>query len=454
MAAKRGKAQGLVGWVQTNPFTVVAVLFILAQAIPFYRKPPDISEWETVYLAGAHRLVGGGNLYNQSEGYLYPPFPAFCAVPFAYLNPAVGRCVWYAVNVLALWLLVVCAWKIAGGGDLQGPLARRTDQLAWWLGLACGFRYVLDGLAHQQIDVVLGALLMSGCWFITRSRPIAAATLLGLAAGMKCTPLLFCGYFLWRGYWRAALWLVGVAVGVNLLPNLVSTPAGGGLWLGEWLTSYLLPTQASQYYVGIWGSDPVYNQSLSGACYRFFVTDYSWTATGWHFVQRSDAPSPETLRRLLYAVEAGLCLLVLWAVGRPTRKPSAESPGPQPSRVSLEISSVLVMMLLLSPMSSKPHFCTLLLPGFCLARLAFQEKRRWLGLVVFLAVAAGMVSIKDLWGNSFATWALWWGSVTWSTLALLWGCVLGLVVRRPAWENRGEEMLIVEARIRAMSQEL
>ena len=32
----------------------------------------------------------------------------------------------------------------------------------------------------------------------------------------------------------------------------------------------------------------------------------------------------------------------------------------------LEFSLVFILMMLLSPQSSKPHFCTLLLPAFCL----------------------------------------------------------------------------------------
>jgi hypothetical protein len=423
-------------WMRSHPYTVLTVILLLGLAIPFFHRPHEDSEWEMVYVAGANRLVAGEDLYNGTEGYFYPPFAAFCAIPFTYLPGVWCRLAWYAVNALALVCLCGWAWKVSGGGLLEGPRASRADQIILWAGLACGFRYVLDGLAHQQTDVVLGAWLLGGCLALLRDRPMLAATLFGLAAGIKCTPLLWCGYLLWRGYWPAALWLVAVAGGVNLLPNLVSAPGDGGWWLGQWLNQYLLPTQASSRYVGIWGSAVVYNQSLAGALFRFLVTDYTWTGAGFTVIDKVQPPSPETVRRLLYGLELGLAALLAWAVGRPGRLQAALPADLRPSRQSVEFSVVLLLMLLLSPMSSKPHFCTLLLPGFCLARLAIAEKRLISGVFVGAAVVAGFLSIKDVWGGNFAALALWWGSVSASALLLLLGCAHGLLICRGVGASR------------------
>src|SRR5262249_38815550 len=149
------------------------------------------------------------------------------------------------------------AWQIAMGDKTP---AGRKQHVIWFLGLLGGLRYVMDGLAHQQTDIVIGALLMGGCLAWTRERPWLAATPLGLAAGCKCTPLLFALYFLWRARWLAAGWLVTVALGVNLLPDLMHSPPRGGSWLSEWFALYLQPMQASNYYPGMWASEPIYNQ--------------------------------------------------------------------------------------------------------------------------------------------------------------------------------------------------
>ena len=60
-----------------------------------------------------------------------------------------------------------------------------------------------------------------------------------------------------------------------------------------------------------------------------------------------------------------LLLAVLLVCGRPFRAIAEELDGDiKPWNVAI----VLLLMLLLSPMSSKAHFGTLIVPGFCLAR--------------------------------------------------------------------------------------
>ena len=97
-------------------------------------------------------------------------------------------------------------------------------------------------------------------------------------------------------------------------------------------------------------------------------------------------------------------------------------------RAALEGGVVLLLMLLLSPMSSKAHFGVLLVPGFCLARsaLAGGQGRYASRVLLGLAVGLAVVANKDLLGGRLYTLALWYGSATWQALALLAGCLLAL----------------------------
>src|SRR5262245_42184489 len=423
--------QVLLTWIRERPYTFWTIVFVVGMSVPFFSKPQEDAEWEMVYVSGAKRLLAGENLYNGQDGYLYPPFAAFCAVPFTYLPPTACRFAWYAVNTFAVIVLCMCAWRTSGGGALEGPTVSRVEHLIWWLGLACGFRYVLDGLSHQQTDVVIGAGLMAGCLALMRGRELTGATLLGLAAAVKATPLLFVFYLLWRGHWRGALCLVVVAAGANLLPDLIHAAPGGGVWIGEWFHQYVAPLQGSDQYVGLWGSHVIYNQSLSGAVFRFFVTDYRWTPGGFEMVEGAHPLGPQALRVLLLGIELVIVGLIGWAVGRAGAKTPTLEKETQPARQALEFSVVFLLILLLSPMSSKPHFCMLLLPGFCLARLALAERRAVVGILLLAAVAVAIPSIKDLVGGNFASVALWWGRVTASTLVLLAGCGYALAAYRP-----------------------
>lgn len=410
----------------TRPFTLLAVLFLIGTAFPFLLRHD--SEWEDVYVRAANHLRAGETIYRADEGYVYPPFMAVLALPFALLPQPLERLAWYLVNAACTVLLCRWAWQIAGGGRLEGGAVAWGERLACVLGLACGFRYVMDGLAHQQTDVVLGALLLGGCVALRRGRAALAATCFGVAAGAKCTPLLWCGYLLWRRQWRAAGWLVAVAVGVNLLPDFIHGPPGGGLWLGEWFRRYLLPLTGADYVPGIWYSEIVYNQSLAGAVNRWFTTAWTWTASGFAVVHRPTVPSPVALKALLYGTE----LMLLAGAAFAFRRGRSRVP---PADEALEYAVVLLLMLLCSPMSSKPHFCTVLLPAFCLGRLAVGRRDLPAGLALAGAILMGSVATKGLCGGEAAALAMWFGNVMWGALFLLGGCGYALL-REPGPRSR------------------
>ncbi len=410
------------GWLKRHPFKALAGLLLVVLAIVFCRRQD--SEWEQVYLPAAARLWQGEDIYPRGEAYLYPPFMAFAALPFFALPSPLPRLVWFAVNVVCLLALLRWSWRVAGGGKLEGRVVGNgRERVAAVLGCLCGISYLENCLAHQQTDIVIGALLVGGCLLLVRGRTLTAASALGLAAACKCTALLWAPYLLWRRRPLAALCVVLVAVGVNLLPDLVSPALEDRFWVAEYGHRFLKPLTAPDHYIGTWGSEPVYNQSLTGLAQRWCTTSWNWSATDCTIDQRTPPIGPQTLRLCVYGVE--LCILgaVLCICGRPFRNRPHDGQG---SPLALECGSVLLLMLLLSPMSSKAHFGTLVLPGFCLARAALRSYGRILKGVLAGAVVLGLLCNKDPLGERLYTLSLWYGLVTWQTLLLLAGCLLVL----------------------------
>ncbi|HSQ56781.1 MAG TPA: hypothetical protein VLM40_13655, partial [Gemmata sp.] len=87
-----------------------------------------------------------------------------------------------------------------------------------------------------------------------------------------------------------------------------------------------------------------------------------------------------------------------------------------------ELGIVFTLMLLLSPMSSKPHFCLLLLPQLAVIRAGFAHRDRVLiGLAIVVGIA-GLGTGKDIVGRAAYEFLLWNGLVFWMTLALFHGC--------------------------------
>ncbi|HEV3203747.1 MAG TPA: glycosyltransferase family 87 protein [Gemmataceae bacterium] len=421
LLSKSGPSAEGIRWIKAHPVTVWAILFFAGLSGSFLLRHE--SEWDDVYIRAANHLRAGESIYQLNEGYVYPPFMAALALPFTFLPTLGERLAWYLVNVVCLILLVRWAWQLAGGGRLQGEKTQdKQEFFIFFLGLACGLRYAMDCFSHQQTDLFIGALVLGGCSALFNSHPLLAATCFGIAAGSKCTALLWCGFLVWRGHWLAAGWLVCTAVGVNLLPNLFHAPPDGGWWVVEWFERYIRPLAGSDHIPGTWYSEIVYNQSLSGAINRWFTTDWTWTTDAGFAVANSENPlNPLFLKGLVYGLELVLLAAVLMAIDCRKDTSSFFNPSQRP-REGLAYSMVLILMLLFSPMSSKPHFCTVLLPAFCLARLALTQPNHKLGLLLGAAIAFGTAGIKGLWGGEAAAAALWCGNVMWSTLFLFAGC--------------------------------
>src|SRR5438093_3029344 len=106
------------GWVRTYPWTILAIVILLVHFVPVLLK--QHSEWQEVYVRAAERLLNGGDVYRLEDGYSYPPFMAWLAIPFTTLPPTLSRTVWFAINVFCLVCMCRLAWRLAGGGRLEG----------------------------------------------------------------------------------------------------------------------------------------------------------------------------------------------------------------------------------------------------------------------------------------------------------------------------------------------
>lgn len=437
-------------------YVAAAIGLAIAVSIPFLRKTD--SQFDNVYLRAAHRLQTGADIYPLEDGYLYPPLMAWMAIPLTWVTPAVARIIWLAINLTVLAFVLAAAWRLSGGKGLK-RFGDPREHLILWLGLACALRYALDCLQNQQTDIVVIGLVLAGCCLLpsdsspgNRLSVLGAVVCFGLAAAMKCTPLLFAPYLLWRRRWISGLSLAALALGLNLLPNLTSTPPEGGWWLGEWTERYLAVLARSDHHPGVWGSAVTLNQSWSGAVYRWLATTWTWDAHGVSVVPVSPLLTPTAMKLLVYGSELTALLVIGFLAYRP-RKP-LENPKADALRTleveaqlaNVEYATVLTLMVLLSPMSSKPHFLVLLVPAWLLARRAVNHQDRVSLAILGLAILAGGLTIKDLAGTNLATLAMWFGGVTWSAILLLAGAVLLLRRQRRTPERVPESDAIGSGR--------
>lgn len=433
-------AAGILGLILAHPYSAVTLLTLAVLGIGAIGKQG--SAWNSVQVGAARLLVRGQDFYAQITNFTYPPFSALISIPFVPLSPRVARGLWYLICIASLIYLIRKAWRLAGGPPLEPgenrPAAPLREQAAFLLGNLVALQFALNALSHLQSDLLIGALIMAGCGALAAGRYFRSATLIGIAAAFKATPLLFAPYLLWRRRWGAACWLVIVAVGANVLPNLVHAPPSGGLWLSRWCRQYLAPMASSSYLPGNWKNQLNNNQSIAGAVRRWMGTSWTTESGDVKVFDRPDQPSPAAIRYAFY----GACVLVLipalWIAWRRRRLPDSqpppeEQPGARylPDPRMIECGIILLLMLLLSPNSSIAHFCVMYLPAFCIARIAVHT--RFVGLRTLLGLSA-LCALLSIHLRIPATHLseqvlLWAGIVSFSTLFLMLACVVALAER-------------------------
>jgi hypothetical protein len=426
----------------THRYTLAVVIALAVMAVPFFFGKKK-SEWEAVFVESGAKLLAGEDFFIVETGYTYPPFQALLALPCVLLPKFPATLLWYAANAVCLVWLLRSAWRLTGGNRLDGdPPAGWREEAVCVLGLLVGGCFCFHAVAHQQTDILVSALVVGGCDQLARNRGKTAGILIGLAAAMKCTPLLFAPYLILKRRFAAAACLVAVAGGANLLPDLVSHPPADGTWLGRWYRLFLAPMARPDYAPGIWASDVLYNQSLVGAAGR-------WTRTTWDVVDSKvvtrEVPAvldPPAVKRSVLLFGVGLCGLAV-LVGA-VRKDSEFQPPQSPPRVALECGLVLSLMLLMSPMSSLPHFIPMLVPGFATARLAVVGRSRTAAVVLGLMILAAMSSNKDLLGPKLYTLGLWYGGVIWLAAAAYGGGIWTLI----AWRRSDTPVVTVTEHLR------
>ena len=402
---------------------IAAVVFFAAMAWPFLRRGAE-SEFNVCYLRAANRMLARQTIHrDEPVAYAYPPAMAMLVSPLTRLPPRAALVVWYFVNIAAVAAVAAGSWRLVGGKSLARLEGRWVA--VFWLAVALGFRFVSAPLENQQFDVVIAALIVAGCLSLQRGRPLAGAAWLGAATAMKCTPLLFAPYLIWRGRLKAACLLMFVAVALNRLPDFCWPQADGQSYLGDWCGMFLAKVGRSA--PGVWDSDLVLNQSLSGLVNRFAQAGLPLSTERLPTAAAVLAPrTVETIRWLTYSLSLALVAVTAWRFGQP-------GTGAGPRQVVVECAAIVCLMLLLSPMSSKAHYVVLVLPSMLFARW-FVERRpvgqafqpdsqprfRWL-LVVLLIVLliTGPLTSKGLTGKALGDLTLAWGFPTFFALGLL-----------------------------------
>jgi len=191
--------------------TAVAVFCMLAALLN--RGFVDIA----VYRFGADRVAHGLPLYDARDGlpFTYPPFAALLMLvilPFAF-PVLVG--IWTWLSMVALGRSLALVQRVDGFRLTLLTLA------------ALGFEPVWSNLSFAQINLFL---MLAIAWDLMRIDRRWAGVLIGVAAGIKLTPLLFVFFLVIVGRGRAAVMAVTSFLATVLVGFVVLGSDSASYW--------------------------------------------------------------------------------------------------------------------------------------------------------------------------------------------------------------------------------
>lgn len=217
------------------------LLVSLAQHQPFYPWG-RLGDFDLRVYRGAPQLIlHGRSLYEariwQWAPFTYPPFAAIVFTPLALLPWVVDELLVAVLGVVALFAVLALALRLPWIPGRVAPDARRwrSDLLPVAVAAALWLEPITATLGYGQINLLIALLIVGDL-----SRPDTARSkgaLIGLAVGLKLTPLIFVPYLLFSGRRRAALVALGtfastVAIGYALIPGDAQR-FWGGLFLNS-----------------------------------------------------------------------------------------------------------------------------------------------------------------------------------------------------------------------------
>ena len=387
-------------------------------------------EWTEVYVSAGARLLAGQNLYPSETPFRYPPFSAALAIPFVSMPVWLSNLTFHLLSFAVIIIITRSAWRLSGGSHLpRDDRAFRHEISIATLALLCAIRFSFNALSHGQSDLLITVLLFGGVFNLIQDRPILAGACWGLAAAFKGPPLLLVFYLLWRRYLGAALTMVVLFFAANLFPDLIFHAPPGKVWLGVWFDQFFLPLLRPDHAVGAWSAGLLDNQSLAGTAARWFTQSVRIEGSSLLFSPRRAAISPASLAAIVYGAYALLAIVsasVMWPPFRRLKTApnewAADLPVHSIHPYVWETSISLCLVLLASPMSSRAHFSTLLLPAMCLARAAVERRDLVACVCLFTATGFSISSFNLGLMPLLNGLTLYLGFVTCTAFFLLVGC--------------------------------
>jgi hypothetical protein len=404
------KARLLTVWILG-----AAALATLGVAVHLhYRAQLALSEPEALFNDFDRWLVMTPRFVHEHADYVddllpTPPISLAVFAPFETLSKPNAQLVWV---LLKLPLAGLIFWLSAAIAARSGV---RLNASAVGLIVACWWLPVVVDMQEGQVNLLALLPLVAALFVVqrdSRSSDIVAGLLIGLAASIKVTPVIFVAYFLWRRRWFVVLAAAaGVAACLLALPALWFGWEQNLQWLKQWTAIMIVPYVAS--------GKVVYSttQSVGSFALRLLTPmpafEVHRSEVFEHGYMNIAALDEHVVQLVVRVSMLAVGLLGLWWMRRPL-------PTFRSSRYVLEIGAVAAFMLWFSERTWVHHYVSFVLTlsaaGMVLSDGALPERSRRLltgTLVLFAGATLFASEAGRLWGPFGVEWAKALGPFLW-----------------------------------------
>ncbi|MEU0789721.1 glycosyltransferase 87 family protein [Amycolatopsis sp. NPDC005961] len=381
-------------------------LLVLAFGVVVWLAEWHLGADSAVYRAGAMTLLHGDPLYTRD---VLTALPDWVRLPFTYTPAAAplflplalvpSGLVWGVIaflSVVALMVVITVVLSSPGHSSLLGR--------SWWAlpagtAIALALEPVWKTLFLGQINLILMAFVVLDVLVLSARGSRWAGVLIGVAAAIKLTPLIFVPHLFFTGRWRDGLRALGTFVALEAVMFAV-IPVDAARF---WRDSATDPSRVGSVH---W----IFNQSLNGLVNR-----------ASHLASWSLA--------VAVGVAAVLAVPAVWLVVRLHRRGE-------------DAAALLVTAfygLLLSPVSWSHHWvwCVPLLT------LLVVKARWWAAAAVAALFLSQIVMLVPNGGDAEFGWGLGWSVLGNVYVLAAAGGILGLAARELRLVRRSPQVVTV-----------
>ncbi len=369
--------------MQLEKFTSVIVLFLFSLSLcycyqinsgrshflytdfgKFYQSAQFFDQGKNIYtkifLSQKETTNSGIQTHiKQAAPDLNPPFFTLLVLPLGLLTYSSALLLWSALSIAGGILSIIL---------LQKALKLNDPPIYLTLSFILAFFVYYPTFAviqFGQVTLVLLPLVVAA-WLSAKNKYLATAgILLGIVASLKIIFGLFLIYFLMRREWRATIAFIATIIICSLIPLLFFGTKS--------YVDYYQIIHHIHWYASNW------NASLLGFLFRLF---------GSHENNASVFAIPH-LANILFWLLSIILLLTFIKYLFPNNKLN------QQTKLDLDFSMTLVVMLILSPLGWLYYFPFLLIPFVVCVQLAQRSPHtRYLQILIAIAIAlSGITSM-------------------------------------------------------------